>query len=51
MINIFHFAEYEYFFLLVRADLFITLEVVVRSIASAGGQQYAFTFCRGSFSS
>jgi hypothetical protein len=47
MINIFHFAEHEYFFL-ARGDLFLALEVV----AAAGGQRYAFRICReGSTSS
>jgi hypothetical protein len=43
MINIFHFAEYEYFFFLVGGDLFIALEVVAGSIIVARGQQYAFS--------
>jgi hypothetical protein len=30
MINIFHFAEYEYFFFLVGGDLFITLPVALQ---------------------
>jgi hypothetical protein len=51
MINIFRFAEYEYFFFLEGGDLFITLEVVAGNIIAAGGQQYAFRFCREGFSS
>jgi hypothetical protein len=51
MINIFHFAEHEYFFL-ARGDLFLALEVVASSSTAAGDQLYAFRICReGSTSS